>query len=480
MMFEELEDRSVLILGLGVEGLSTYRVLRDRYPGKIFAVADRRTVEQLDEPTSAALEADDRVVLHLGDDYLSWLSAYDVIIKTPGISIINSPAIKAALEAGRITSHTALFFANCPGLIVGVTGTKGKGTTSKLIYEILTAAGMDAHLVGNIGTPPLPLLDQATDESIFVYELSAQQLETLGSSPHIAVLLNIVPDHLDHFAGFEDYLSAKGNLTRYQSERDYLIYNAAFEAPRRIASQSTARLIPCSAVGSVERGYFIEAGGVVCRLREGEPERVIETSAVEAVLPGAFNLHNVIPAVAAAKLLGVGSSVIVDAVGNFKPLEHRFDRVGTYRGITFYNASISTVPEVTIEHMEALGQDVQTMLLGGYDRGQDFSELARRIAASSVRNVILFPETGRRILKALLDHTDNPPRAFFIERSGGAKEAMKKAVRLAFLYTEPGGICLHSPASPSFGLFRDFKERGTLFKRFVRELGEVETGPVSP
>jgi UDP-N-acetylmuramoylalanine--D-glutamate ligase len=227
---------------------------------------------------------------------------------------------------------------------------------------MLKAAGVDAHLVGNVGRPPLPLLASATGSSIFIFEMSAQQLEHLHDSPHIAVLLNIVSDHLDHFATFEDYVSAKSNITRFQSAEDYLVFNAMFPVPCRIANDSRARLVPCSIEKPLEYGAFMEGDRVCWRPTAGDAETVLRAADVEEVLPGSFNLHNILPAVAVAKLLGVPARQIADGLRQFKPLAHRFDLLGTFKGIRFYNAPIATVPEVTIEHINALGGGVQTTL----------------------------------------------------------------------------------------------------------------------
>ena len=474
MKIDELGEKSILVLGLGVEGLSTFKYLRALFPDKILGVADRAILESLDPETHELMRSDPCVVLHLGEDYLAALTSYDLVIKTPGISVVKNPEVRRTMDALRLTSHTSLFFANCPGTIVGVTGTKGKGTTCKLIHSILRAGGRDAHLVGNIGNPPLPLLSEAGESSIFVFELSAQQLETLEQSPHVAVLLNVVPDHLDHFVTFENYVRAKQNLARHQSGSDYLIYNARFPVPRNIASESKSEPVAYSTEGLSGRGCFIEDRDVCIHLGD-RIERVMSLEEVSAVLPGRFNLDNLLPAVAAAKVLGVDNGSITTGVRNFAPEEYRFDRVGTFRGITFYNASIATVPEVTIEHLGALAGDVQTMMLGGFDRGMDFAALARRILESDVRTVILFPDTGSRIWDAIVEEASKWPGSklpthFYIDKMGGPENVMREAVRLAYLHTEPGKICLHSPASPSFGIFKNYKQRGELFRRFVKEL----------
>ncbi|MEN3333079.1 MAG: hypothetical protein V7641_2444 [Blastocatellia bacterium] len=483
MKIEDLKGKSILILGLGVEGSATFRFLREQLPDQIIGIADKVPLPEMNTETRQMLQSDSQVDLHLGPDYLSALKSYEIIIKTPGISVADHAPLQQAIEAGKkFTSHTALFFANCPGTIVGITGTKGKGTTSKLTYGMLKAAGLDVCLVGNYGVPPLPLLSRATAATVFVYELSAQQLEDLEQSPHVAVLLNIVADHLDHFKSFERYVEAKRNIARYQSGNDYLIYNAMFPLPRRIASQAASQLIPYSIEEPLQTGAFVEAEHIVFRRAAEAAEIILAVADLSSTLPEPFNLHNVLPAIAVGKLFGVKAPAITEAIKNFQPLEHRFERVGTYRSVTFYNASIATVPEVTIEHLQTLGRDVETLLLGGHERHLDFSNLAEQIIDRQIKTVILFPETGRRIWDAIcrqaqLAAVTDLPQSFFIERNTKAESAMREAVEIAYAHTRPGKICLHSPASPSFGIFRDYRQRGELFKSFVRQLATANGTP---
>ncbi|HYM00052.1 MAG TPA: Mur ligase family protein, partial [Blastocatellia bacterium] len=332
MKLDSLADKSVMILGFGVEGSSTYNVLRRVFPDKVLGVADRN-----EELTDSAVRSDENVRFHLGAEYLSHLDQYDVIIRSPGINKSKHPELDCAAQSGTIlTSQTALFFENCPGTIIGVTGTKGKGTTSKLTNGILRSGGLQSTLVGNVGTPPLPFLEGAPASSFFVYELSAQQLEDLRHSPHIAVVLNIVPDHLDYFAGFEKYVEAKANIARFQSAGDYLVYNSMFEAPRRIAASAKSKLIPYSVEGRLNHGCSIEDGNVVWLANGSEPVKVISVDEIAGGIPGEFNLHNVLPAISVAMLLGVNRSAISEGIAGFEPLEHRFELAGEYRGIQFY------------------------------------------------------------------------------------------------------------------------------------------------
>src|SRR5215510_320246 len=459
-----LHDTSILILGLGREGGATFSFLRTLFPQKLLGLADQAALGQLSVSLQEAIRADAYVRLHLGSDYLANLLDYDVIIKSPGIPP-TLPAIQQTADAGKlITSQTAIFFANCSATIVGVTGTKGKSTTASLIRDVLLAGGHDTQLVGNIGQPPLALLPQARAATIFVCELSSYQLEGLRQSPHIAVLLNIMPEHLDYHGSFAHYLEAKQTITRYQSAQDYLVYNAASETSRQVAAETRAQRFPFSVEGPLVPGCFIVGSDIVYCSSAGQHEAVVKVK--EIPLVGTFNLQNVLAAVAVGKLLGVSTEAIADAVRHFQPLEHRLELVGTYCGITFYNAAIATVPEATIAHLETLGSDVQTILLGGYDRHLDFSRLGERLADSQVKTLILFPTTGRRIWEALCRERESAPvlpQAFFVQD-------MEEAVRLAYRHTDTGKICLLSPASPSFGLFRDYQERGNLFKYYVHQL----------
>ncbi|HKA55222.1 MAG TPA: UDP-N-acetylmuramoyl-L-alanine--D-glutamate ligase [Candidatus Binatia bacterium] len=465
MKLAELRDKSILILGLGREGYSTLRFLRAWFPDKAIGLADQAALAELSAPVQEAVRTDAHVRTHLGGEYLASLPRYDVIIKSPGIPP-SLPALQQAARAGKcLTSQTAIFFANCPATIIGVTGTKGKSTTASLIRDILLAGARDTHLVGNIGRPPLALLPRARADTLFVCELSSYQLEDLRQSPHIAVLLNVVPEHLDYHGSFARYVAAKQTITRHQSAQDHFVYNAADEISCRVAAETRAQRFPFSLAGPLAPGCFVADGDIVCCSASGRAEAIVKVA--EVPLVGTFNLLNVLAAVAVGKLMGVAAGAMADAVRRFQPLEHRLEFVGTYHGITFYNAAIATVPQATIAHLEALGPDVQTVLLGGYDRHLDFSALGERLAAGQVKTLILFPTTGQRIWDAVCHRRQSAaalPQAFFVHD-------MEEAVRLAYRHTEAGKICLLSPASPSFGLFRDYQERGSLFKHYVKQGG---------
>ncbi len=371
------------------------------------------------------------------------------------------------MEAGRaglrITSHIEIFLANCAGMTVGVTGTKGKSTTASLIHALLRAGGLDAHLVGNIGVPPLTLLRRIGPRSYPVIELSSYQLDGIQLSPRVGVLLNIVPEHLDLHGGFDNYVRAKRNITRFQTGVDVLVYNAMYAIPREIAQSTSARTYGFSIEPAAGVSAWVQSGNIMYRGEEGAAELIMAAAGVN--LPGRFNLQNVLAATIVGRILGVQREAVAAAMREFKPLAYRLERVGMFRGITFYDDPLATIPEATIAALDAL-EGVATVLLGGFDRGVEMDVLARRLRHSQVGTAILFPPSGERIWQAIQREYQGQaplPQSFFTTD-------MRTAVALAYEHTPRGAICLHSPASPSFGLFKDYAQRGDLFRRYVREL----------
>jgi UDP-N-acetylmuramoylalanine--D-glutamate ligase len=445
MKLAELEHRSILILGFGTEGQATYEFLRRRWPSKPLSIADQRTMAEFPQEVANRIQNDTEVRTNFGPRYLDSADGYncEVIIKTPGIPATIDAVARARRAGILLTSHSQIFLSNYPReKVIGVTGTKGKSTTTSLIHHILKCAGVPAELVGNIGMPPLARIDDVSPDTYFVHEFSSHQLAELEASPHIAVLLNIVPEHLDYYANFEEYVAAKENITKFQEPDDFLVFAADYSIPSEIARRSKAALRPFSVNNSVEH--------------------ILEPH--EIPLAGKFNLQNVMAAIETASVCGVQPEKIRDAIRTFEALPHRLERVGTYNGITFYDDSIATIPESTLAALEALGPNVQTLLLGGHERNLEFAELGKQLPPN-VATVILFPPTGIRIWRAIEAHSQNQklPDAFFVRD-------MEQAVRIAYEHTAPGKICLLSPASPSFGTFKDYKERGNLFKTFVKTL----------
>jgi len=427
-MLEELKNKKILILGFGKEGKDNFLFLRKLFPKKILAIADRS--EKIKKPGRDA-------VLHLGKNYLHSLKKYDVIVKSPGIPFKILP--KSALR--KVATQTDIFFDNCPGQIVGITGTKGKSTTTSLIYEILKKGGKAAHLVGNIGKPVLNLLFSAKSRDIYVYELSSHQLYNLKKSPQVAVFLNIYPEHLDYYKNFQEYINAKANIARYQTKDDYLIYNAGDKIVREIAKKSKIELT---------------------QKAKGKKRISFSSPAKKIPVRGKYYELNKAAARAVGKIFKVPSKIIDKAIKEFKYLPHRLELVGTFRGITFYNDALATIPEATMAAIDSLGPRVQTIMLGGFERNIDFKNLAKKVLQSKIKTVILFPTTGERIWKEImkLSRGRGVPEHF-------STDNMRDAVKLAYRHTGKRKICLLSTASSSFSIFRDYKEKGNLFKKQV-------------
>jgi len=447
MNLESLGKTRVLILGFGKEGIDSFKLLRKLFPKKIIEVADKRPFNKLDGEAKRLLESDERKELYLGETYLDDLGRYDFILKSPGVPFYLSELEEARGEGVEITSQTEIFLDNCPGLVIGVTGTKGKSTTASLINAILRRSMLKTHLVGNIGKPALSLLSQATEEDIYVYEMSSHQLSTLKQSPTIAVFLNIFAEHLDYYVDFEQYVQAKSNIANYQDESDYLIYNGNDILVEEVASGSKAEKIDFN---------NIDLDNIISR--------------EEIPLKGDFNRENIKAAVAVARIFKIPDEKIKEAISKFRPLPHRLEFIGEFKGIEFYNDALSTIPEATIAAMKTLGDNVETIILGGHEREQRFDELAELVLESNIRNVILFPTTGERIWKIMelinqQKKIGKMPNSFPVEN-------MEDAVRIAYENTDEGKICLLSTASPSFSIFKDYKEKGELFKKYVKEFSD--------
>lgn len=457
----ELHDSTqIFILGLGREGMSTYAFLRHQFPDKRLGLADQRALPQLERTTQQAIESDNNVQLYLGDDYLKCISEYEIILKSPGILPALPELVNARTQGALITSNTQLFFEWCPGVTVAVTGTKGKSTTTSLIYEVLLAGGVDARLIGNIGIPPLSALDGATSSTVFVAELSSYQLTDINKSPHIAVIQNIVPEHTDYHGSFDAYVAAKQTIVRYQTENDYTVFNASYQIPTEIANGSIAQKIPFGIVADV--GCFLEADTLVFHSERGR-EQIIPIHAIP--LKGSFNLQNVMPSIIIGKHFSIPNHTIAAAIKDFKSLEHRLEPVGSYGGVCFYNDSLSTIPEATIAAIHAFPNQRVILLAGGFDRGQIFNDLADAVLQCDVKAVILFPTTGEplwdEILRQAKGHT--PPEHAFVTD-------MNDAVKIAYEWATEGDVVLLSPAAASFGRFTDYKDRGEQFKAAVKQL----------
>ncbi|MCH5325138.1 MAG: UDP-N-acetylmuramoyl-L-alanine--D-glutamate ligase [Eubacterium sp.] len=433
---EKLKDffdgKSVVILGFGREGKSTLKLLKELDCCTCIAIADMNEID----PAEA-----EGCTLHCGSDYLSAIGDYDIIMKAPGIGLKNyvSDEIKA-----KITCQTDLFLRFCDTPIIGVTGTKGKSTVSSLIYHFVTVCEKESMLIGNIGVPPLERADEFADMDVIVCELSCHQLEYVKASPNIAILLNIYPEHLDHYVDFEAYTAAKSNIFRYQKEGDTLIINDTLNDT--LMADTPAKVVEAG----VGIGHIGVWGGGVYMF-----DTYYSGDKIKTKLRGEHNLYNISIALYAAQLVGCDTDFCVLSLMMFKPLEHRLEYVCKLGGAEYINDSISTAPETAVAALKAY-PDTDTLIIGGMDRGISYKPLGDYLNAdTSVRNLIILPDSGIRAAKEVT----NPQILKMFAKD------MEEAVALAKEHTKVR--CILSPAAASYGFYKNFEERGRHFKSLL-------------
>ena len=448
-----LQGRKIIILGFGKEGVSTYRFLRKHFPDMPIAVADANPNLKTDEFD------DPKLSFNNGPDYNQGLNDYDLIFKTPGISF---NLLNYFVEPKRITSQTDLFLEACHKQVIGVTGTKGKSTTASLICHILKSAGRKAILAGNIGVPFFDILEQLDDKTMVVAELSAHQLEFIHRSPDYAVLLNIYQEHLDHFNSFNNYQIAKLNITRYQDDRQFLVYNGDDEhIPGLIKSYNLNRDRCIFGSEPQEGPYACCRDGIVHFAISGHLEDEYDLSHYHN-LPGTHNYYNIMAALAVCRKLGVTHDQIMHGLNTFHGLPNRIEYIGQYDGIAFYNDSISTIPEATVAAVRALRR-VETLILGGYDRGIEYGLLLQFFKEEPMPNIAFTGPAGKRILEEWQACDTPMPENHILE------DDFRKIVDFAFEKTSQNKIVLLSPAAASYDQFKNFEERGRVFTQLVQQ-----------
>ncbi len=399
---------SAMILGFGKEGGVVKEYLEKIFPDLKIGVGDIKT----------------------DDNYLEKQTSYDIAVRSPGVAKEN---LKIPY-----TTATNIFFSyvrQIPGIkIIGVTGTKGKSTTASLIYHILKKAGRKAKLLGNIGTPMLSaLMDKINKNTIFVLELSSYQLDDIKFSPDVAVVTSLFPEHMDYHLNIKSYYGAKKNIIKYQQADDIFVFN-----PKDKKMTSWVKDGP---------------GGTPAKASPFVSEKILE--GVKLPLIGEHNKENIRAAITAVKYFDLSDDIIKKAVESFKPLPHRLEFAGEFKGIKFYDDAISTTPESTIMALKSLPK-VGTILLGGQDRGYKFSKLEKMIKKCDIKNIVLFPDSGDQILKS--------KKGLNILET----KSMEEAIKFSYKYTPRDEICLLSCASPSYSVWKDFEEKGDQFKFWVK------------
>jgi UDP-N-acetylmuramoylalanine--D-glutamate ligase len=422
----------IAIAGYGIEGEASYRYWNR--PGNEITIVDQTRPETVPEGVS----------LIIGEDAFHNLNGFDLVIRTPGLSPYK------IMTNGKVWSVTSEFLNRSPAPVIGVTGSKGKGTTASLIAGILQSAGKTVWLVGNIGLPALDVLSKVSPDDVIVYELSSFQLWDVESSPHVAVVLFIEQEHLDVHRDMDDYVDAKAHITRFQNEHDILVYNAENRYSTQIAEESKAQKIayPSQQAAHIEGEDFYYGEQKICSVNELQ-------------IVGKHNQANACAAIDAIWGMTQDTEAITEGLRGFKGLPHRLKFVREVADVSYYDDSIATTPTSAIAALRSF-EEPKIIILGGSSKGSNFSELASELNDHEVHAILIGDEA--HVIAAACDQVG------FTDYEILSEPTMQKVVDRASDLAEPGSVVLLSPASASFGLFKNYADRGEQFVEAVNSL----------
>jgi UDP-N-acetylmuramoylalanine--D-glutamate ligase len=425
----------IAIAGYGIEGQENYRYWSRQEDNEVTIVDEKGTGAPIPENVQSII----------GPGAFSKLDGFDLVIRTAGLPP------RSIKTDGKIWSATNEFFEKCPAPIIGVTGSKGKGTTASLISAIFEETGRNVWLVGNIGVSALSVLSDIKPEDIVVYELSSFQLWDIQRSPFVSVVLFIEQEHLDVHASIEEYVAAKGNITRFQTANDILIYNQTNKYASQIADTSVARKIgyPNESAAHIADGWFMYG-----------PQQLFSIDTL--ALPGRHNIDNALAAIDAVWPFTQDIEAIENALSDFRGLPHRLSYVATVKGVEYYDDSIATTPSSAIAALNAFPDTHKIIILGGSSKGSDFSELAYEMDTKNVY-AILIGDEAQRIADAF-------ETAHFMNYEVFDVENFETVVQRAAELAKPGNVVLLSPAAASFGQFKNYVDRGEQFIAAVNTL----------
>lgn len=439
-IIEELQKyNNVAILGFGKEGISTYNFIRRYDKNMHLTILDAKDIS-LDDPN---------VTIKKYNSTLEELLEYDKIIKTPGIPFasFNQDEVKNKLKS-KITSQMELLLEFNRENVIGITGTKGKSTTTTMIYDVLKDQLDKVILVGNIGIPVFDEIENFED-AIIVAEMSSHQLEYVDVSPHIGLVLNLFVDHLDHTGSVEFYHEAKMHMFMYQNANDYALFDADnYYLNKQDFSKIKSQLLTVS--NEKKASIYLSNNTVYIN-----DEAYVNKNDINTKLKGEHNFKNIMFVLLVSKLFNLDLSKTLESIKKFEPLPHRLEFFGNFAGISFYDDAIATIPEATINACKTL-DNVDTLIFGGNDRNIDYSLLIDYLNKSNISHFICMPETGYKIAESL-----DQSKVIYAE-------TLDDAVNEAFKLTEKGKICLLSPAASSYNSFKNFEEKGDKFKELVK------------
>ena len=438
---EKLKNKHIAILGFGREGQATYEFIKTHLPSSKITVIDKCDVRS----KIPNFDREPNVNVVFGEDYLNNLSQYDLIMKTPGVSFLG---MDISSFKDKITSQMELFLEANRDHVIGITGTKGKSTTSSLISHILTVNGFDNILAGNIGVPVFNYVKDEYEDTIFVLEMSSHQLEFLKVSPKIAIVLNLFQDHLDHTGSVEEYYNSKMNIFAHQTPKDYMLYFKDNDNLNRIVNTRPFRGQPVTVSAKDDADIYLKNGNIYSN------NEIVFNEEIPRQILGQHNLINIMFAYKVAEILGLDHDKTLNAITSFKGLEYRLECIGEVNGVKYYVDTLATIPEATIQAIESI-PNINTLIFGGMDRGISYQGFAEQLTKSHIAHFICMPETGHTIGKELPES-----RAYFVD-------TLEEAVELAKQITEPRTVCILSPAAASYKHFKNYQDKAEKYKELV-------------
>jgi len=449
----ELIDKKVLVVGYSKSGIAATRFLLKK--GAKVIVTDLKKEEDFGEILN---ERPDFSYIFGREPEFYEIKDIDLIVVSPGVPL-DKPFLQKAKENGiEIISEVELAYRFCKAPIVAITGTNGKTTTTTWTGEMIKNSGRKCFVVGNIGYPIIDVVDMADEDSVVVAEISSFQLESsIYFKPKVAVILNITPDHLNRHKTFENYVEAKSLIFKNQDKNDFTILNADDSITSDLAEKSSAKVVFFSRKKELNQGFFLHGDYIVLNWED----KLYEICKIRDVgIPGLHNLENALAAATASFLMGVDTNIIGETIRNFKGVEHRLEFVRELNGVKFYNDSKGTNPDASIKAIEALDRPL-ILIAGGYDKGSDFTEFVKAFNGR-VKYLVLLGQTADKIKETA-------------ERLGFKNivmvKDMQEAVRKGYELAEEGDCVLLSPACASWDMFKNFEERGRIFKEAVYSLG---------
>jgi UDP-N-acetylmuramoylalanine--D-glutamate ligase len=446
----DLNGKRVLVVGLGKSGVASALFLKAH--GARVTVSDTKSGDELRDEIPVLL--DHGITVETGGHGERTFHGQDLIVVSPGVPVDAPPLVQARTLGETVIGEIELASQFLPGPIVAITGSNGKTTTTALTGEIMTATGFPALVGGNIGTPAISLVERALPETVIVLEVSSFQLETIQSfRPKVAVVLNVTPDHLDRHRTFEVYADAKARIFDNQQASDFAVLNADDPTCVAMAARTRAQIFWFSRQKEVQQGAWVRDGNIFFRDASGQKE-ILQVS--EIPLKGAHNLENVLAAVCAGVLMGCAPERIRQAVRDFKAVEHRLEFVATVRGVDYYNDSKATNVDASIKALESFPANIH-LILGGKDKGSDYTVL-NDLLRQRVKRVYTIGAAAAKI--------ESQIKGVEIVHA----ETLENAIRKANAAAQPGDVVLLAPACASFDQFKNYEQRGKVFKDVVRGL----------